>query len=486
MFCALAAGGARATPPNVLVICSDDHAAYVSGAYGNALARTPALGQLAASGTRFDRAFCNSPVCTASRQSLLTGRYPRSIGVTQLSTRLPEKQPTLAHWLSAAGYETAAIGKMHFNSDWKHGFAARIDLPDFERWRREQPPAPIDPAIAVLPVWRPFRDPARIWLNASCVPYAASQSQMAGTYLAKRAVEFLSAPRGQPFFLMLSFYEPHSPFNFPLEYAHRFSPDEFTVPPVAEADQRDVPAVFADLTDREKQGIAAAYYTSVEFMDHNVGLVLDALAARGLADDTIVIYLSDHGYLLGQHGRFEKHVSYEEAIRAPLIIRDPRRSTAGQSTGALVELVDLAPTILELCGVATPGDLDGRSLAPLLKEPNRKHRDEVYIEYAPNDEAAVRTERWKLVYRAGLRERKDGYATGNPPVRCEARLYDLENDPQELTNLAGRPEHAALQAELMNLLADHLSRTARRPVDLPSATDVSARLDALVQSDDVE
>src|SRR5262249_54446379 len=227
--------------PNVLWIVADDHAPYVCGAYGNTKVRTPNIDRLAAEGMRFDRAFCNSPVCTASRQSFLTGRYPRTIGVTQLQAVLPESETTLAELLRDAGYETAAIGKMHFNSDLTHGFATRIDLREHQKWLEAKGKQPLSPDVETQPPWRPFRDPARIWLNSDNRPLGSVDADMAGTYFADRAVEFLNARRDsggsnarpgdpRPFFLMVSFYEPHSPFHYPVEFSGRHKLDEFAVP----------------------------------------------------------------------------------------------------------------------------------------------------------------------------------------------------------------------------------------------------------------
>ncbi len=293
------------------------------GAYGNGRVHTPNLDRLAAGGVVFDRAYCNSPVCTASRQSFLTGRYPRSIGVTQLQTALPADVPTMAEAFAAAGFDTAAIGKMHFNSGLKHGFEQRIDMPQYHAWLKAQPAVELPAGLLVQPPWHPFKDPARVWLNSECRPVGQADAQMDASYFAERAADYLAAAREKPFFLMVSLYEPHSPFRFPVEYRGRHSASEFTAPVPGPEDDDQVPAEFRDLSEEEKRGIAAAYYTSVEFMDACAGRVLDALERSGHADDTIVVYLSDHGYFLGQHGRFEKHSSYEEAIRVPLVMRFP-------------------------------------------------------------------------------------------------------------------------------------------------------------------
>jgi choline-sulfatase len=445
---------------------------------------------------RFDRAFCNSPVCTASRQSFLTGRYPRTIGVTQLATALPENEVTLAELLHQAGYETAAIGKMHFNSELKHGFETRIDLADHQKWLQAKGREPISADIETQPPWRPFRDPARVWLNSAAKPFALTAADMPGTYLADQAAQFLAGRRTparegkalahRPFFLMVSFYEPHSPFHFPVEYRGRHKPDEFAVPKVGSEDDWQIPAIFRELASTEKQGIATAYCTSVEFLDSNVGRVLEALERSGEAKNTLVVYTGDHGYMLGQHGRFEKHCSYEPAIRAPLLVRFPGKVRPAASNSALAEFIDIAPTVLEFCSVPQPQTMQGKSLASLLEGKTDRHRDEVYIEYSENEEAALRTERWKFIYTTGKRERQDGYTTGRPLPGRTLRLFDLEHDSDEMTNVAGRPENAALVADFTRKLADHLRRTARRPEQIPRTEDLLEQIDALLKPDDVQ
>ncbi len=479
------AGAETSRAPNVLWICADDHAPYVCGAYGNKTVRTPNLDRLASAGVRFDRAYCNSPVCTASRQSFLCGRYPRSLGVTRLQTPLPEGEPTLATILHAAGYDTAAIGKMHFNSNLKHGFDLRIDLPQHARQLKEHPPKPLPADVPVQPPWRPFRDPARVWLNSACLPFAAHDEDMAGTFLARQAAGYLRERRDKPFFLMVSFYEPHSPFRFPVEYRGKYRPEQFPAPKVGPEDDAQIPAVFRDLTEREKQGILAAYHTSTEFMDKNVGLVLDALERSGRAADTLVIYTGDHGYMLGQHGRFEKHCCYEPAVRAPLLLRWPGHVQADRGTKALVEFLDIAPTVLDVCRVPVAESMQGRSLVPLLRGERRRHREEVVVEYAENEEAMIRTERWKFIYCTGKRARQDGYATGRPLPGRTIRLYDEDNDPEEMTNLVDKPEHARLVADFTVRLAEHLKRTARQPELVPTKGDVHAVLEFCLQPRDV-
>lgn len=481
--------------PNVLWISADDHAAYVTGCYGNPIVRTPNIDRLAAApgAMRFDRAYCNSPICTASRQSFLTGRYPRTVGVTLLSTPLPESELTLADLLKEAGYETASFGKMHFNSALKHGFDQRLDQGQWHAALRQRPsgPTPIPQGVELLPPWKPFRDPARIWLNSMAAPYTMA-ADMPSTFFADAAEKFLAAPRktlGKPFFLMVSFTEPHSPFHFPVEYRGKYDPAKMPVGQIGPEDEEQVPEIFRELTEGEKRGIVAAYYTSTEWMDHNVGRIMAALEASGEADNTLIIYTGDHGYSLGHHGRFEKHCMYEPAVRSPLIVRRPRSTSSGQvghgspggSTAALTEFVDIVPTVLESCGVPVPRTVQGRSLVPLLTGRTEKHREHIFSTYAHNEEAMVRDERFKLIFIRGKRERDDGYASGRPLPGHTIKLFGLETDPDEFTNLASRPEQADRVQRMLALLAEHMKATDRNPEKLPRTDDPIQILDHCVQ-----
>jgi choline-sulfatase len=472
------------TGPNVLIICADDHAAYVMGAAGDAKVRTPNLDRLASRGLRFDRAFANMPLCTPSRHSFITGRYPRTIGVTCLGTPFPDRETTLAELLKSAGYDTCAIGKMQFNTERSHGFDRLVYSAEYQDHVRRKGRQPLPKDLDVLPPWKAFTDPA-VWLNSRYRPFGAADADMVGTFFAREAAGYLESRVGErPFFLMVSFNEPHSPYRFPIEYRDRHRPASFAVPKPGPEDDEGLPAAFRGLSEQDKQGILASYYTSVEFMDKNVGLVLDALERSGRAKDTLVIYLSDHGLLLGQHGWFEKHALFDPAVRAPLIVRHPGRVGEGRASGALVELVDLVPTVLEFAGLDVPANVQGRSLVGLLEGRTAAHRSRVFVEYALNEEAMVRTERWKLIYSLGKTERRDGFATGRPPGGRRVRLYDLAEDPGETVDLAARPEQAERVRELTSALAEHLKKTARRPEELPADGDVHRLMEACLPSRD--
>ena len=354
-------------PPNIVWICADDFTPAMCGAYGSSVVRTPAIDRLAANGIRFDRAYCACPLSTPSRQSFWTGRYPRTIGVTLSPTALPQNEVTLPSMLRRAGYQVAAFGKTHFYKPRPDEFDVCLDYPDYRRWAAVHGSGTFDPQIRTLGPWRPFLDPTAIWLNSAALPYPATDHSMFGTYLSRSAADFLERAATPPFFLYVSYFETHSPFAFPIEFAGRHHAGEFTVPPVSAEDWARLPAVFQELDGPEICGIQAAYATCTEFMDRNVGLVLDALAATEFDRNTIVIFTSDHGYLLGQHGRFEKHCCFEEAIRSALIMRLPGMTHEPRSTGARVQLMDLAPTLLDLCGLTIPSNMQGTSFQPVLR-----------------------------------------------------------------------------------------------------------------------
>ena len=482
MTCVVAAA-ATATPPDVVMICADDHAAYVAGCYGSEIARTPNLDDLAAGGVLFSAAYCNAPVCTASRAAFMTGMRPRTVGVTQLRTPLPEHAETIADVLSAAGYRCVCIGKTHFNSNLRHGFDVLIGPQDWQRAVEERGGArPIPESEAVLPPWRPFRQPARLWVNGVHLPVGYYDADMTNTFYAEEAARVLADDGDdRPLFLYVSFNQPHSPFRYPIEFRNRFSPEEFVAPPVADHETDEIPLCFADLTEAEKRGVAASYFTAVEYLDKNVGLVLDALKQSGRAEQAATIYFGDHGYLLGHHGRFEKHCLYEEAIRVPLIVRRPHETTPGESSDAFVELIDLAPTIYDLCGVAAPAEVQGRSLAPLLAGETQTHRERVFVEYAQNDEIGVRDARFKLIYQRGARRRTDGYDDGLSPPGPRVRLFDVVNDPEEQRNLADDPRYADVAADRIAQLVEHLHDSAPSFERPPLPSDAMEALAAGVQ-----
>jgi len=474
---------------NLLFLMADDHAGYVFGADGNHKADTPNLDRMASESMRFARHFCNSPVCTPSRQSIFTGQMPHMAGVTRLSTPLSDDKPTLAHQLKSAGYRTAVFGKMHFNRNpfpGQHGFDVPMtELAIDAAWRKDVHPRPVPAEIATkkLP-WRPFQEPARIWLDADHLPYPAAYEEMKGTYVARQAERFLEENRHQHFALWVSFMEPHSPFDFPVEDRTCYSPADFSAPKAGPHDAGQIPLIFRELSDPDKSGIAASYYTSVRFLDRNLGVVLDKLRALNLDQNTFVIYTADHGYLLGQHGRFEKHCGYDPALRVPLLMRFP----GGTRTDVIYEFtehIDLSATILDMLEIDPLPVTHGQSLRPYLKRGRSSTpRNHTFSEYLENEEAYIRTARYKFIYCTGRRARQDGYVTDKPTPGRYVRLFDLDNDAGEFENIAARrPEHVRAFQKLM---LERFRQTHPEADREPSQASIEGALDFYLRPRDVD
>ena len=455
--------------PNILLIIGDDHAGGTLGIDGDPRRATPCLDRLATQGVRFDRAFCNAPLCTPSRQTLITGRLPHATGVSRLTSKLPETETTIGDWLGDIGYDTAAYGKMHFNrEDLKHGFQDRLDVADYARYLKSHPPKGGDHRVP----WHPFKDPASVWLNAEGRSSGLPRESMDSAYFVDRATEFFQGRIGrkEPFLMVVGLYEPHSPFKFPDGWPKVFRPEEFTVPPVSKSDLLEMPKVFAGLKPKEIQGIQAAYFTAISYVDAEIGRLVDALDASGLAEDTIVVYLGDNGYMRGDHGRFEKHCLYEPAVRVPLIFRWKGHLPEGRRVTEMVELVDVLPTLFQLSEQPAPPNLHGRSFVdPLKGKTNAKGRSVVFSEYLEDEEAMVRSERYKLIVGTGSRRRQDGYDTGRPLPGPYEKLFDLQTDPGEASNLIEKPELSGIRQDLEARLLDRLAHT-RNPDDQVPAT----------------
>jgi len=406
-------------------------------------------------------------MCSASRQSLLTGRYPHAAGVTLLRTPFPESQVSLADHLALRGFRTGVIGKTHFNNGLKHGFEYMLGKGDWQKHLETHPPKAVPEGLAVRPTWKPFRDPARIWLNADALPGGYYDADITGTFYAEKAQEFIEAHQAERFLLWVGFHEPHSPFNFPIEDQGRYQASEMSLPPTSPEDERWIPAVFRDLTESDQKGIVSAYYHSVEHLDKNVGLILDKISDLGLEEETLVVYLGDHGYLLGDHNRFEKHMMWEPAVNAPLLIRAGGRFGRGEVIEALTEFVDVIPTVVEALGLPPMKTAQGSSLLPLLSKETDTHKEQVFSEFLADHKAMIRTDSWKYIYSTGDRDLGQGYATGQGAPGVTHRLYDLISDPQEHTNVADRPEHQSVVIDLQAALLEHFRETHPKAADVP-------------------
>jgi choline-sulfatase len=427
--------------PNILLLMVDQLAAAWLPPYGHDVVQAPNIAALAGEGVVFDSAYCASPLCAPSRAALLTGRLPSRTGVYDNAAELRASEPTVMHRLRAAGYATCLSGKMHFvGPDQLHGFEQRLTTDTY--------PADLDwtpdwrlPPTERLPWYHTMESVLR---PGVC---AASMQMDYDDEVAHRAVRKLrDLARGgqeQPFFLCVSFTHPHDPWELRPGYWERYEEAAIDLPavgaiPRAEADPhslrlRDMAGIDdIELTDAQLRTARHAYYAAISYVDERIGEVLGALAESGLRDDTIVLFTADHGEFLGERGLWYKMAFFEPAARVPLIVSAAGRLAAGRVPEP-VSLLDITPTLLDLCGLESSGDLDGRSLAPALIGAGAGDAD-VVAEYLAEGVTApaVMLRRGHLKY---------VWCADDPE-----QLYDLESDPNELVNLAG--EQTTLCEEL--------------------------------------
>lgn len=459
---------------NVVVIIGDDHTTSAVGCYGNDLIRTPNIDRLASNGHVFLNAYSNAPVCSASRQSIITGKYPHAAGVTLLTTPFQDEgNVTIAEHLRERGYATGVVGKTHFNNSTvpvpDHGFSSTVTHQDYRKWYAQQNMPTIPDSIQVLPKWKPFVDSARIWLNADVLPSPFHEGFGDADYDAMKAIEFLQENKDTTFFLWVGFHEPHSPFNFPVEFSGSYNPDDIVLPEGSDEDDRYVPEIFRSLSKEDKQGIIASYYTSAEYVDKNVGKILDAIEELNLDENTLVVYLGDQGYLLGDHRRFEKHTMWDPAIKAPLIFRVGGSKNKMKRSKALVQFIDIVPTILDLIDQPQMPDIQGKSMEHLFNSSASEGDEYVFAEFLEDNKAMVTDGKWKYVFTTGLYDLGQGYETGEGASGILHKLYDIQNDPNETIDVAKFPGNEtilkSLQEQMINIfmethpLASELSDT---------------------------
>ena len=415
--------------PNLVVIMSDQHAAGALGCYGNRTVRTPNIDRLAADGVRFDNAYCNNPVCVPSRMSMLTGLLSSRINVWNNADCL---SPHFATWpllLRYAGYETVISGRNHMLwGDRLYGFGRRL----------------CGDTGNVIPFIEPGRtqqgDPRRMPQGVDTCLGARPQSPHArhDAEAAARAIEYLAAPRESPFALFVGFYQPHAPFAALPEYFNLYAGQDMPtkLPPHANVALYKTQETERELTADTLQTIARGYYGMISHVDQLTGDIVSALERHGLRDNTVVLYTSDHGEMLGAHGLWHKMVFYEEAVRVPLVFSAPARWKGGRTSPQNVSLVDLFPTFLELGECEADLPLDGHSLLPLLHG-NSNHWDNAVL---AETIGIRRGEPGRMLKRDDL---KLLMYHRRPPV-----LFDLQTDSGEETDVAGNPAYASRLAEL--------------------------------------
>lgn len=460
----LAASALPAATPrrNVLFIISDD-LANLLGAYGDPVARTPHLDRLAARGVRFDRAYCTYPLCGPSRNSMLTGLYPNSTGIlanAQIFRQTIPDQVSLPQAFRQAGYFVSRIGKLyHYGVPNSIGTDGHDDPAS---WELELNPAGVDrleehPQIYSL-------TPGQFGGTLSWYASPKGDAEHTDGRIAADAewvLERCARQRDRPFFLAVGFFRPHTPYVAPRNpYFGLYPRERMRVVSGVQEDQADIPAAALmsykaeqnKLTDDLRREALQAYYASISFMDAQVGRVVAALDRLGLAESTVIVFTSDHGYHTGEHGLWQKQSLFENSARVPLLIVAPGVSRPGTAAPAPVSHLDLYPTLAELAGVKAPANLQGQSLVPMLRDVSTRGRGWALTQVmrggggggkkkaaAPRFAGySLRTERWRYTeWGEGEQGRE---------------LYDYTADPQELTNLAGAAAHAATVADLSRQL----------------------------------
>ncbi|MEO7412456.1 MAG: sulfatase [Opitutaceae bacterium] len=463
-----ALGVSAAEKPNVLFIAVDDLAAAI-GCYGDAIAKTPHLDRLAASGVRFDRAYNQLPLCNPSRASVLTGLRPDTTKVYDLERHFRDELPavvTLPQAFRRAGWWTGRVGKIyHYDVPRGIGTNGLDDAPSWDQVVNPRGRDVTEEAQIVNPTPTKPVSAALSWLAAE-----GTDAEQTDGMVATEAIRLMTEQRDRPFFLGVGFFRPHTPYVAPKKYFDLYPLEKIRLPAAPAKDRDDIPSLALahnnlvpnyGLDELSCRRALQAYYACVSFVDAQVGRVLDALDHLGLAQNTIVVLWSDHGYHLGEHlGAWQKRTLFEEAARAPLFIRGPRAAGNGRASPAVVEFVDIYPTIAELAGVPAPADLAGRSLVPLLENPTRTWSGQAFSQVLrPNDGhpvmgRSVRTERWRYT------EWDNG--------RAGVELYDHDHDPHEFNNLARDP---AQQTTRANLRALFTGRIAAEPPVSPVKAD---------------
>ncbi|QGJ70569.1 Choline-sulfatase [Planctomycetales bacterium 10988] len=431
--------------PNVLLLISDDLSPESLGCYGNPQCNTPNIDGLAEAGMRFNKAYCQYPVCGPSRAAMMAGMYPQSTGVisngaSDKFTQNMGDRPTMSQLFKQAGYYSARVSKiyhMRVPGDLTNG----VSGPDHEASWTEyfNCPGPewmTEGEVRHLSNEKLKMDPNKHYAlgfgGAFYVVKGSSEGEeQPDTQAATKAIELLKAHQKDPFFLAVGFVRPHVPFVAPAPYFEPYPEAEMELAETIEGDQDDIPVIgrartsqkmgFTDRPDLKKASLSA-YYACVSYMDQQVGRVLNALEELGLRENTIVIFKSDHGYHLGEHEMWQKMSLHEESARIPLIIDAPGKKPGVSES--LVQQIDLYPTVATLAGMEIPEHCQGKSLVPILENPKKSVHQLVYTNRKNGH--LIRTQDWAYMqYDDGSKE-----------------LYDMKNDPKQYTNQADNPEFA--------------------------------------------
>jgi arylsulfatase A-like enzyme len=452
-LCLFAFAPAEAAKPNVLLIISDDLAATL-GCYGFPQAKTPNLDALASRGVRFERAYCQFPHCNPSRSSMLTGMRPTTTRVTNNEDNLYNNIPgvlTLPHHFRLNGYATARCGKI-FHLGVPKGDESMDDPQAWDfgtPFKTELPYPPKRESEVKVTAGKKQGLP---WQEIPC-----EDDILCDGFFAKTAIDWLERrDASRPFFLAIGFHRPHLPLVAPARYYDLHPLDTITLPESPADDEADiplparngaVPGYALSATPDQRRAAIRAYLAAVSFMDAQAGRVVDALKRMGLQENTIIIFTGDHGWHLGEHGLWHKRSLFEESARVPFIVSAPGLKGSGQRSASLVELLDVFPTLCDLCGVPAPPQLQGNSLRPLLDNPTATLHEAAFTQARRGENAefwgrSVRTTRWRCT------EWDEG--------RNGIELYDHDADPHEYHNLATDPQHAQVLKKLRAMLKSQL------------------------------
>ena len=447
--------------PNILFIMSDDHASHAISSYGSRINQTPNLDRIADDGMILQNCFCVNSICTPSRANILTGKHSHLNGVKTLSDPLDGRIPNVAKMLQADGYQTAMVGKWHL------GHGGNADPTGFDYWN-------------VLPGQGLYHDPVMLEPDGE-----KTHKGYTTDIITDFSLEWLqNRDKARPFFMMCHHKAPHRPWDSDEKHAHMFEDEDVPMPDNffddyanrSNAAKDAKMRVFGHMSERDlkidtlgppPEGLSEEelanwqyqryikeYLRCVASIDDNVGRMLDYLDAEGIADDTIVIYTSDQGFFLGDHGWYDKRFMYEESLRMPFLVRYPREIQPGSSCDAMALNIDFAETWLDYAGLSTPDDMQGTSLRPLFNgDTPDDWRTSMYYRYWMHlthhyvpAHYGIRTDRYKLIYYYG--EALGTTGSIDEPKEPEWELFDLEKDPNEMCSVYDDPAYADIVTEL--------------------------------------
>ena len=459
--CSVHSDEVHAASPNVLFLICDDLNCDLE-CYGHPLVKSPHIDRLAARGVRFERAYCQYPLCGPSRASFMSGLYPDQTLIHRNAIYLREHVPnvqTMSQLFRKHEHFVTRIGKIYHYNVPRHMGTSGHDDPyswDYTINPRGRDKDEEDLIFSLRP--------GSFGGTLSWLAAAGSDEEQTDGIAATEAVQLLRryARDDQPFFLAVGLFRPHTPYVAPKKYFDMYPLDDIVVPQVPAGYLQTLPRPARQSLTRKKDQVdlskelarqaIQAYYASITFADAQLGRVLDVLDETGLAEDTIVVFTSDHGYHMGEHGHWQKTTLFENAARVPLIVAGPGVRAQGTSTAALAEMVDFYPTLAELCGLQPPEYLSGVSLVPVLSDPSARVRPSALTQYSSG--YSLRTERYR-------------YTQWGSEGAAGIELYDHSSDPQELVNLANQSErHSTTIERLSRLLTNRIEEARRHPAGI--------------------